>query len=197
MLIELPHRRDHQRNLGLLVTVNHPQIGRAGQILPALTHTLGEPVELIVGGLGQRQMRSPRPGLLALRPARPRRSAGFGPVLPTSSSFDGGLEEFLLLRESRCSTRASLAARSSFAAANASFAATNSAIRPACTPTSTISSSRDNPSRSGTPRSNRTSPHPPPPTRRPTTTSSRQANSQASHSPLPAAPRNHHDPCAS
>jgi hypothetical protein len=57
------------------------------------------------------------------------------------------MEEFPELRVSRCSSLASFAARSSFIALSAQ-------IWRACSPTSTINSSRDISSGAGTPRSN-------------------------------------------
>jgi len=60
-----------------------------------------------------------------------------GGVRPGSSSFDGGLEELALLRESRCSALASLTVKSL-------FRVVNSVIRAACSDTNAIHPSRGN-----------------------------------------------------
>jgi len=62
-------------DLVLLVAVDHPQIPGAGQIVPAPVGARGEPVQQIIGSLGPPQMRTWRPGLLALGPRRPAPAA--------------------------------------------------------------------------------------------------------------------------
>jgi hypothetical protein len=79
-----------------------------------------------------------------------------GAGLPGSSSFEGGFEEFPELRDSRCSSLASLAARASLASISSAICAACALICPAWRRTTTISSSRDISSGSGTGRSNRT-----------------------------------------
>ena len=104
--------RDDLRDLMLLVAVDHPKVGGVGQIMPALAVTLREPILLIVGPVDPGEVRPPRRSwLLALRPLRPTtallRRRG---ILPGSSSLDGGMEELLELRASKCSSLASFAA---------------------------------------------------------------------------------------
>jgi hypothetical protein len=71
------------------------------------------------------------PGCLPRLRFGPPRRFGFagGGALPTSSSLDGGIEEFAEFLDSRCSNSANLAARSL-------FVAVNSATCFACSPSS-------------------------------------------------------------
>ncbi len=82
---------------------------------------------------------------MPLGSARPTRPDCFSPggVLPGSSSRDGGLEELRELRDSRCSTRASLPASFSLASTNSEICPAIAVICPAWRRTTAISSSRD------------------------------------------------------
>jgi hypothetical protein len=133
------------RDLVLLIAVDHAEIPCAGQVVAAVTAAFGEPILLRIRGVGPRQMRPRRPGLLAPRPlgpTRPRCLSG-GAGLPGSSSFEGGFEEFPELRDSRCSSRASLAASASLASISSAICPACALICPAWRRTTTISSSRD------------------------------------------------------
>ena len=59
------------RDLVLLIAVDHAEIARVGQVVAAVAATFGEPIPLRVRGVGPRQMRPRRPGLLAPRPLGP------------------------------------------------------------------------------------------------------------------------------
>ncbi|HEY3003196.1 MAG TPA: hypothetical protein VGJ44_12685, partial [Kribbellaceae bacterium] len=95
-----------ERGLRRLIAIHHPQIAGPGQIGTALAHALGEPVLVIARGIGPRQVRPRRPGCLPFfRLGPPPRSAfSGGGAFPRSSSLDGGDDEFLLLRDSKCSS---------------------------------------------------------------------------------------------
>ncbi|WP_239330817.1 hypothetical protein [Frankia sp. CiP3] len=75
VLVVLGDRDRDQRDLGLLVAVDDSQVDRLGQRGPADAHALGEPVDRLVRGVGERQMRARR----ALLPAR-------GPLLATPAA---------------------------------------------------------------------------------------------------------------
>ena len=149
MLVVLGDRDADLRDLMLLVAVHHPQVGGIGQIVPALAAPLREPILLVIGPVHPGEVRPRGSRLLTLAPLRPTTRAFFaaGGVLPGSSSREGGIEELPELRDSRCSTRASLVASSSFNAVSA-------AICSACSPTNASSCSRDIASGSSTRRSN-------------------------------------------
>ena len=154
VLVVLGDRHGDLRDLVLLVAVDHAQIPRAGQVVAAVAAALREPVAPLVAGRRSTPDATPAPRAAcpATASAHPGRAASPAPRgLPGSSSRDGGLEELPELRDSRCSNRASLAA-------SASLASISSASCPAWRATTTISSSRDISSGSGTGRSNRTQP---------------------------------------
>ena len=137
------------RDLVGLVAVDDPRSRAAARSSPQSHRPSGNRSRCSSGFSVHPRCDPGAPGCLPLGRAGPTRPRFFstGGVLPGSSSFDGGLEEFPELRESRCSTRASLAAR-------APLASISSAICPAWRRTSTISSSRDISSGTGTRRSN-------------------------------------------
>ena len=85
-----------------------------GQIAAAVAAALGKPIPTLAGVLGPGQVAPGAPGCLPRFRVTPPRRFGFtaGGVLPGSSSFDGGIDELPLLRESRCSSRASRASSS-------------------------------------------------------------------------------------
>ena len=70
VLVVLGDPRGDPRDLVLLVAVGHPQVGAGGQVRAALAGTLGEPVGVLVGGLGPGQVGARRPRLLAPSAAR-------------------------------------------------------------------------------------------------------------------------------
>lgn len=116
MLIVLGDAHLNLRDLMLLVPINHPQIPPR---CPDPAHTRSD---LAGTGPGDRPGKSensrfdPRaPGCLpGLRfEPRPGLVICSGGSRPGSSSFDGGEEELPLFRDTRCSTRTSLPARSS------------------------------------------------------------------------------------
>ena len=71
VLVVLGHPHGHLRDLMGLVAVDHPQIPGRGQVVPAVTAAVGEPVLVLIGVLGPPQVRPRRPALLALGPRRP------------------------------------------------------------------------------------------------------------------------------
>ena len=117
-------------DVGLLVAVDDPQIGRGLQVRAAAARAFGKPVLVYVGFPPELEMRPRRTGLLAAFTAFTSRF-GFtgGGVLPGASSPDGGIEELRLLRDCRCSSLANFAV-------SVALAAVSSWIRVACSPSS-------------------------------------------------------------
>ncbi|MGH3820643.1 MAG: hypothetical protein ACRDRE_23440 [Pseudonocardiaceae bacterium] len=66
MLVVLDDLHTDLRDLMLLVAIDHPQVPRAGQVRPTPTATLREPILKVIGSVDPGQVRSRRPGLLAL-----------------------------------------------------------------------------------------------------------------------------------
>lgn len=118
MLVVLgdPHR--DLRDLVLLEAVDHPQIRGVCQILAAVATTGREHPRRSCGSSVHARCDPGTPGCLSrvrAGPDRPRRGFSGGGGLPGPSSRDGGLEELPEFRDSRCSNRASFAARASLA----------------------------------------------------------------------------------
>jgi hypothetical protein len=99
----------------LLITIHHTEIRGPGQIPAAVAAALGKPIPTLAGFSVKARYAPGAPGCLPRFRVTPPRRFGFtaGGVLPGSSSFDGGIDELPLLRESRCSSRASRASSSS------------------------------------------------------------------------------------
>jgi hypothetical protein len=70
MLVVLGNGDRDLRDLVLLIAIDHAEITGATQVVAAVAAALREPVALLVGIIGLRQMRSRRSGLLAPRTPR-------------------------------------------------------------------------------------------------------------------------------
>jgi hypothetical protein len=70
MLVVLGDGDRDLRDLVLLIAIDHAEITGATQVVAAVAAALREPVALLVGIIGPRQMRSRRSGLLAPRTPR-------------------------------------------------------------------------------------------------------------------------------
>lgn len=130
MLVVLGDGDLYLRDLVLLVAVDDTEVPGSGQVVAAVAAALREPVALIVGVIGPRQMRPRRPGLLAPCPGRPRRFSGSG-GLPGSPSREGGFDEFPEFRDSRCSNLANRAASVSLASISSEICTACALIRTA------------------------------------------------------------------
>jgi hypothetical protein len=154
--VMLDHPGRDQRDVDLLVAGVHAQISRGGQILPALTYTDPTVRHRVVRGRRPGQMR-PRRTLLPTRPPNPalpgsRRPIGGG-LPPGSSSLDGGTPEFLLLRETNRSNRATRSVSSAPSSASPALARLSSSTRATNRRVRSISSSRERSSSRNTRRS--------------------------------------------
>ncbi|MBA4863862.1 hypothetical protein H1V43_21370 [Streptomyces sp. PSKA54] len=141
VLVVLHDGHGHQRDLVLLVAVDQPEVDRRREVGAAAACPLGVAVaavvELILIAPAQRgpariapAQRGPaRPGLLALRPpGQLARRCSRGGLRPTSSSFEDGIEELELLRESRCRSLASSSACCSNVSINSASCVDNAVV---------------------------------------------------------------------